>query len=137
MGLTTAGGRIVKINILLDPERLRRLDCDDSRPLGALPQAPVTLFDHSVSTSQPAALQDVMVVRDGNEWLARAIPEHEGVERGQQQTRRRLAVGPCVGLALRVPASQSCPLRRAGTRGDLRAPRSRSSPIAARIDAEA
>ena len=53
-------------------------------------------FEHA------AALQDVIVVLGGNERLAVAVPEHEGVEGGEQQTGWRFASGPGVGVALRA-----------------------------------
>ena len=47
----------------------------------------------------PAPSEDVMVVLGGDERLAGTVPEHEGVERGEQQARRRVIGGPGVGVA--------------------------------------
>ena len=54
----------------------------------------------------PAALEDVMVVLGGDERLAGAVPEHERVEGGEQQTGWRFIRGPGVGVA-RGPAASS------------------------------
>jgi hypothetical protein len=48
--------------------------------------------------------QDVMVVLGDDEWLARAVAEHERVEGGEQQTGRCVIGGQQVNVARRPRA---------------------------------